>query len=191
MSMDQTVSRTEVKRRFKGVEHLAQELVELSAKDLTKLPCGPAARAEIAKARGLKAGALKRHIKYIAKMLRQEEDTEALLAFLEQHKGSQLKQAGEFHELERLRNAIIDEAFSYYEEERRRGGTTVDASRQWNSVKAVLADFPDIDAVALQKTAREFARGRNPVYSREMFRMLKAAMERRRFAKVENSEEEK
>jgi ribosomal 50S subunit-associated protein YjgA (DUF615 family) len=39
--MEENISRSEKKRRAKGVEKLVLELFELSAKDLAALPAGP------------------------------------------------------------------------------------------------------------------------------------------------------
>lgn len=177
--MDYTISRSEKKRQAKAVEQLAKELVDLSENDIGKLPCDDFLRAEILAAKPLKSGARKRQIKYIAKELR-NSSAEPLLAYLEKSKGSHLKKVGEFHELERLRDAILTEAIEARREAQEAGERL---NEQWDSatVNTALEKFPDLDAPAIKKSALRYAANRKPAHSREIFRMLKAAMDRQRF----------
>lgn len=193
--MEDLLSRSEKKRKSKAVEHLAQELVTLKNRDVAALPCPSELREEISQARGLKSGSLKRQVKYIAKMLRQlPEVTEELLLFLEERRGSQLKEAGEFHELERLRNAIIGAALARHQ-------TAMETRQPWEpdevepgsaleaALSGVVERFEGIDAAELRKAAWQFARTRKPVYSREIFRILKGASQRQRFEKLRGADD--
>lgn len=173
--MDNTISRTEQKRRAKQIEQLAQELVTLSANQLAKLPCDDFIREEILLAGPLKGGARKRQIKYIAKELRQS-DPAPLLSFLEETKGSKLKKDREFHELEKLRQDILSEAIAAYQEAQTAGITL---GSDWQSEIAATAKktMPGLDLVALNQAARRYARIRKPSYGREVFRLLRTAME--------------
>lgn len=180
--MDNSISKSEIKRRFKRIENLALELVDLAARDIRALPCEDSLRLEIVEAGKLKGGARKRQIKYIAKILRQNEAAEELLDFLEQRKGSRLKEINEFHELERLRDAIIDEAMEFYD-------VYLDSDREldlfdWRSVTLarIVRDISGLDEAALRRSALDFARTRKVAYKREIFRQLKAGLERQRFA---------
>ncbi len=173
--MDNTISRTEQKRRAKEIEQLAQELAALSPSQLAKLPCDDFIRQELIMAGPLKGGARKRQIKYIAKELRQS-DPEPLLTFLEEKKGSKLKQDREFHELEKLRQDILSEAIAAHQEAQAEGASL---SSEWRSELAATAteSIPGMDLTALNQAARRYARSRKPSYSREVFRLLRAAME--------------
>jgi len=109
--MEYSLSRTEKKRRARNLEQLAAELAELSPQEIGKLPCDQFIRDEIIAVQDLKAGARKRQLKYIAKNLRQM-DAEPLYDFLTERKGSALQQRKEFHELENLRDSIINDALA-------------------------------------------------------------------------------
>jgi ribosomal 50S subunit-associated protein YjgA (DUF615 family) len=176
------VSRSEKKRLAKNVEEIARELVALSPAHIRKLPADDLLKAELSSSRDLKGGALKRQTKFIAGMLREREDgTEEILAFLTERKGSQLKQAGEFHELERLREDIITEVLQA-REEAWHNHEQLTESWQSDTIAAACRRFPALDPNALKKSALRYAATRKPVHRREMFRQLHAAMERQQFS---------
>lgn len=185
--MEENISRSEKKRRAKGVEKLVLELFELSAKDLAALPCEATVKDEIVAGRGLRGGARKRQAKYLAKVLRQEAElAQELLTFLENRKGSKLKEVGEFHELERLRDAIINDAIVIHDEQIEAGRVRQYQHRPEDSVVGQAIDeavrtLPGLNPDDLQKTALMYARTRKPVFNRELFRMLKSALERSKF----------
>ena len=173
--MDNTSSRTEQKRRAKEIEQLAGELASLSPAQIKKLPCDDFTRQEILMAGPLKGGARKRQIKYIAKELRQI-DPEPLLAFLEERKGSKLKQNREFHELERLRQDILSEAIEAFINAQTTG-ETLDSGWQSELAATAKQSLPALDTNAVNQAARSYAKIRKPSYSREVFRLLQAAKE--------------
>ncbi|HIJ90683.1 MAG: DUF615 domain-containing protein [Desulfobulbaceae bacterium] len=182
------VSRSEKKRLAKNIEEIAKELVALSPAHIKKLPADDLLKAELSASRDLKGGALKRQTKFIAGLLR-ESGTEEILAFLTERKGSQLKQAGEFHELERLREDIISEVIQAREEAQR---NQEHLTESWVSETIAVAcrRFPALDSNAMHKSALRYAATRKPVHRREMFRQLHAAMERQQFAESAPSPEE-
>ena len=188
--MEELYSRSEKKRRAKDVESLAQELFTLSAKDVAALPCDETVKDLIAVGRGLKGGARKRQAKYIARMLRPEEEvTRQLLTYLANRKGSKLKEVGEFHQLEHLRDSIINDALSAHEGQlaaNRIGQTEERPAGEscGRALEAAVRLFPDLPTAELQQAAAMYARTRKPVYSRELFRLLKAAWERKKLSGV-------
>ncbi len=161
------------------METVARELVGLPAGDLAKLPCEPLLGDEIKRARTLKGGAKKRQIKYVAKLLRQESLDE-IYDFLEKRKGSSLRKKQEFHELEWLRDAIVNEALQKFEESIADGETW---QPDWPSEMVALAvkKFPGLDPTVLKKSAWRYARSRNTIYRREIFRELRAVSQRLQF----------
>lgn len=189
--MDEIHSRSEKKRRAKGVENLAQELFSLSAKDIAALPCDKMVKDEIAIGQSLQGGARKRQAKYIARMLRQEEElTRDLLTFLERRKGSKLKETGEFHQLERLRDSIINDAIVANQGQLAANRiqqipVRPDNDEAGRAIQEAVRLFPDLPAAELQQAAAMYARTRKTVYSRELFRLLKAALERRKHSGVQ------
>lgn len=173
--MDHTISRSEQKRRVKSLEDLATELINLSTNEIKRLPCDDLIKNEILSTADLKGGTRKRQIKYIAKQIRQA-DFEPLFTFLAQQKGSKLKQNKSFHELERLRDDIVTEAI---EAKREADGRNERIDSSWDSELISIAahQFPGLDQTATKTAAINFAKSRKPVFNREIFRLLKAAME--------------
>ncbi len=172
-------SRSELKRQAKHAETLAQELTALSANDIAKLPLDKLLKEEILAAQGLKGGSKKRLTKYIAKELR-NMNTEPVLLHLEERKGSKLKKNQEFHELERLRDAIINETLSAFEFARDNNDPL---PPNWTSpsLSAAGENLPGIDSTAIQSSANQFARTRKPAQSRQIFRLLQAALEKKKY----------
>jgi ribosome-associated protein len=177
--MEQQLSKSEQKRRAKSLEDLAAELVALSATEIKRLPCEDFLKDEINNTAAMKAGSRKRQIKFIAKQIRQS-DFGPLFNFLSEQKGSKLKQNKKFHELERLRDDIITEAI---EASREAEGSNERLDSSWDSnlIDIAARQFPGIDKAAVKSAAIKFARSRKPVYSREIFRLLKTAMEQQQF----------
>ncbi len=173
------LSRTEKKRRAKGIEKLAIELVKLSAAGIKALPCDDFLKGEIKDAKSLKAGARKRQIKYITKQLR-ELDAEPFFNLLAEKNGSKLKKNKEIHQLEHWRDNIVSAAIEYYE------APSVDRpiiNEDWQSpvLNEVISNFNNIDTRAIKIAAAQFVKTRKPAFSREIFRIMKAAFEKEKF----------
>ncbi len=181
--MDHTLSRSEKKRRAKNVESLAKELIDLSASVIAKLPCDDFIKQEIKSAKSQKAGARKRQTKYITKQLR-GIDTEQLLTFMEEQKGSKLKQNKSFHELERLRDDILTEAIET-QREMEHLGKPFDSSLHSNMIETAISHYPNLDRKVIKLAAIKYAKTRKPAFSREIFRILKAAFEQKQFQNTE------
>lgn len=155
------------------MENLAQELVALPPGDLKSLECDAFLLEEIRTAQPLSGGARKRQVKYIAKQLRQDE-IEPLLDFLASRKGSQLKETNIFHELERFRDDLVDEALAEMEEAWRLNSQP---DSEWPSptLDEICRRFPQSDAMAMRQAALSFARTHKKAHSRALFRLIKTA----------------
>ncbi|MFV0436574.1 MAG: ribosome biogenesis factor YjgA [Desulfopila sp.] len=173
--MTENLSRSAVKRQFKQVEQLAAELSDFTENDLKNLPCSEGVKTEIRAIRPLKGGARKRQVKYLAKLIRQEPLTE-IYDFLSERKGSALKSKREFHEAERLRDALINEAMAHHRE---MGHEHDGGEMDWPSVEieALLARYGGLQELELRKLAYGYVRTRNRGQYRELFRMIKAAID--------------
>lgn len=173
--MSEYVSRSAQKRRFKDEEGAAAELALLTDRDLKLLPATAEIKEEILRCRTLKGGARKRQVKYLAKVMR-EAGIEAILDFLTERKGSQIKANTLQREAERLRDVIINEAIEEYQETLRGGG-------QWEpnwsgeEIEAACRRYP-LDQGDLRRTVHHFVKTRMPNSYREIFRILKAALEK-------------
>lgn len=99
-------SKSQIKREFLALRDLGRELVELPDKALYQLPLSESFRVAILATRQLKVEALRRQLKHIGKLLR-DEDIDAIqiaLETLRQPHGMKIK---EFHEVESWRDALL------------------------------------------------------------------------------------
>ena len=169
------LSRTEQKRRIKQLEKLVVELVDLPASLLNELPWNEEVRDLAKEVRALKGGARKRQVKYITKLLRREP-VEPLYDFLAQRKGRALLQKKQFHELEYLRDTLVEEAILARRQAREEHQ---ELEEDWQSavVQDIAEELPSVDTRGLTRLAFLFAMTRSKKHSREIFRMLQAARE--------------
>ncbi|WP_417909574.1 DUF615 domain-containing protein [Candidatus Electronema sp. PJ] len=168
------LSRSEQKRRIKQLEELTEELAVLPPALLDQLPAPEEVRMLLKETADLgRDGARKRQIKHITKLLR-EESSDALYQFLTKRKGATLLKKKQQHELEHLRDALIEEAIAV---RRKAKEQQEDLTENWSSAVAeeIAATLPAADKKELVRLAFFFAVSRNPRHSRELFRMLQAA----------------
>lgn len=182
--MAMQLSRSEQKRRIREIEQLVRELVELPAQVLNKLPCDRELVVLFKETRSLKGGARKRQIKYLTKILKNEPVTN-LYAFLSERKGVALQRKNQFHELEYMRDNLLDEAIARRKVFRAR---QQELPEVWEStvLEEIGAQLPTVDLIALSRLAAIFARTRQARHSREIFRLLRAAREQVERDRVDN-----
>jgi ribosome-associated protein len=174
--MDETISRSEQKRRFKRIEDVAEELAVLTDKDLKKLPEESGVREEIKAIRGLSGGARKRQVKHLSKILRQGLELDAIYDFLNKRKGSHLKEKNQLHEAEHLRDILINEAMEDYQHCR---SLQIEWEPDWQSeiLGPAAAKYQGLNEDDLRKTIYQYVKSHNKLYYRELFRMVKAAID--------------
>ncbi len=181
MTADMQPSRSERKRRVKQLEKLVEALSRLPATVQKTIPCNDEIRNLLREASSLRGGAGKRLLKYITKILRNEqgETIEELYDFLSRRQGTNLQEKKEFHEIEYLRDALLNEAI---EQRQAAKEQRTDWEEDWPSLVAgqLGEQFPGIDQKALVRLAWLYAGTRNHRHSREIFRLLRAAQERLR-----------
>ncbi|WP_028581280.1 DarP family protein [Desulfogranum japonicum] len=173
------LSRSEQKRRIKQVEKLVQELSTLSPQVIRQLPCDSETQELLSELDALKGGAKKRQLKYVTKLLR-DQPLEELYAFISARRGERLRKNKHIHDVEYMRDQLIDECLAkkkYVEEE---GG---EWSEQWPSevVEMIAREMPGIEKPSLLRLAYLFAQTRNPRHSREMYRYLLAQKEQEQY----------
>ena len=184
--MDSHLSRSEKKRRAKGVEQLVFELADLPQGEIQSLPCDQIIRNEIGAAKKCKGGARKRQLKYATKLLR-DMNVEELFEFLARKKGSILQEKRANQKIDNFRNRIITEAVRLFEERGQRTGfeeegETTGFPHDSEIISGIVRELPGVDEYGLRHAAMQFARTRNRKFSRELFRIMKAALEKGQFA---------
>jgi ribosome-associated protein len=186
--MTEYISKSARKRRFKDEEAVAEELSLLNDKDLKLLPAGNVVKEEMMRCRSLQGGARKRQVKYLAKVMR-EEPVDDILNFLSERKGSQAKVAKQQREIERLRDVVINEAIEAHLETIRYG-ETFEPDWQGEEIDGVIAKY-QIDSADFRKAVYQYVKTRLHGYYREVFRILKAAMDKDEMMRRRQQAEEK
>ena len=190
--MDSQLSKSERKRRAKGIEKLVYELASLPHNEINALPCDQEIREEILSAKNQKGGAQKRQLKYATKLLR-KNPVDDLYDFLAKKKGSSLQKNREFHNLEHLRNLLINETLQQYEDMMQNNrdineDDPFDILGESDALAAIVDQLPDVDQTLLKNTAIQFARTRNKKFSRELFRIFKAEFEKKQFSQKQDKD---
>jgi len=173
------MSKSEQKRRIKQLEKLVAELSNLPPSMIAQLPCTEEIRNLLKDAVTMKGGARNRHVKYITKILK-DTPVEELYSFLSKRKGKELQEKKEFHEVEYLRDALLNEAI---EQQRIAAREHEELEEDWHSETAgkISEEYPGIDTLLLTRLAWLFTRTRNRKHSRELFRIIRAAHEQEQF----------
>ncbi len=151
-----TKSKSQVKRELLALHDLGRDLVSLSTKALQQVPLADETRDAIFEAKPLKMEALRRQLKHIGKLMR-DEDADAIHAALNKLRQPHKKEVSEFHEVETWRDLLLagDDA-----------------------VLAELAGrFPDLDRQHLRQlvrnTKKEQTLNKPPKSARVLFKYLK------------------
>lgn len=175
------MSRSEQKRRIKQLEKLVTELSNLPTSLIEQLPCAEEIRGLFHEAATMKGGTRNRQVKYITKHLK-NEPVEELYAFLSQKKGADLQEKKAFHDVEYLRDALLNEAI---EQQRIASHDHEEFEEDWHSstVKEICDAYPGLDRLLLTRLAWLYARTRSRKHSRELFRIIRSAQETDRMLK--------
>ncbi len=156
-------SKSARKRHMHALQRLGESLLELSPAQLQALPLEePELLTALEETRRIRSNsARKRHLQYIGKLMRSidPEPIEAALAALHAQSSAATH---EFHEIERLRDAVL--------------------ARPGEGIALVLASHPHADRQQLRQIIRQHEReqreGKAPAASRQLFRYLRELADR-------------
>ena len=101
-------SKSQRKRESLALQSLAESLVALAAADLARLPLWPDLEAAVSAARGMERSAFRRQIRYIARLLR-ENDPEPIGQALDDVRRPGRREAARHRRIERLRDTLIED----------------------------------------------------------------------------------
>lgn len=151
------VSKSQLKRESHALQSIGEELVELPAAKLARIPMPEELAEAVSLARKIKArGGRKRQLQYIGKIMRSIDATPIEQA-LDDLKNAAGKEAAKFHRLEQWRDRLVSEG---------------DAA-----LGELLEAFPDADRQHLRQlirnAQREAAKNKPPKSAREIFRYLR------------------
>ena len=102
----QPKSKSQVKRELHALHDLGRDLVELPGKALQKIPLSDETREAIVEAKRLKMEALRRKLKHIGKLMR-DEDADSIQIALDKLRQPHEKEISEFHEVEGWRDSLL------------------------------------------------------------------------------------
>ncbi len=173
--MTERISKSAQKRRFKDEESAAAELALVSDKELKKLAIGQTLKDEIIRCRGQKGGALKRQIKYLAKVMR-DDSVDEIFDFLAERKGSKVKETKLHREIERLRDVLINEAI-HAQQACLQEGVAWEPDWQGEEIDSFVQHYP-VDEGDLRRTVFQYVKTRLHNHNREVFRIVKAAIDK-------------
>jgi ribosome-associated protein len=169
------ISRSEQKRRIKEIEKLVSELVALPPQVLGQTPVPEELREMLLETAKLQGSVKQRQVKYLTKLV-QEHPLEDLYALVGRHRGKTLSAQKQLHTLEFYRDALVNEAL---EKQRISRQNNAEWGESWASDTLIELKnhLPGIDELTLSRLSYLFSRTRNPRYSREIFRYLRAVQE--------------
>ena len=161
-AMEETKSKSQIKREMKDLQSLGEELVNLSKDRLAELPLNSNLREAIALAQNIKAhGGRKRQLKFIGKLLR-TSDADAILNALQLRKEKEHRATALFHHVEQWRNRLLEE------------GDT--------ALEALLQEYPQADRqqirMLIRNARKESEAGKPPAAARSLFRQLRELLTR-------------
>jgi ribosome-associated protein len=154
-------SKTQKKREMIALQELGEELAQLNAEQLAKIPLSDELREAISAVQGMsKRGARYRQTQYIGRLMR-EVDVAHIQKALDMLRNKNNLATAHFHQLEKWRGQLI--------------------AGDEGAMNEIFNSLPDVDIQHLRQLVRnaqkEQADGKTPKASREIFRYLKGLQE--------------
>ena len=154
---DEKKSKSQLKREMTALQDMGEALVQLSDRDLQRVPLEADLKAEILQARSIQQReGRRRQLQYIGKVMR-GMDCSSIEAALQRMADGNRAESREFHALEALRDQLIAD--------------TDDA------LKNTLQSYPHADRQHLRQLVRnaqhELAADKPPASARKLFRYLR------------------
>ena len=148
-------SKSQRKREALALQALGESLIALPASDLARIALWPDLEAAVTAGRGLERGALRRQVRYVARVLR-EGNADAIARALDAVRSPGRREAARHRRTERLRDALV------------RGDTSPDDLR----VVAPELDFQRLRHLVVA-ARREREGGAGGEGARRLFRFLR------------------
>ncbi|MBF0255344.1 MAG: DUF615 domain-containing protein [Gammaproteobacteria bacterium] len=150
-------NKSAIKREMQSLQKLGERLLELSPERLQPLGLSEKLMLALAEGRRLKAAnARRRHLRFLAKLLTQE-DSQAAEQFIADIDARHAAGTRQFHQLEHWRDRLIDEGDE--------------------ALADLLAEYPQADRQQLRQLMRNARQERDqakpPASARKLFKMLR------------------
>jgi ribosome-associated protein len=153
---DSQPSKTKLKAEADAAQEIGRQLLELPKDRLKKLQLDEALSDAIAEAKRLTAnGAIRRQLQYIGRLMR-DIDLAPIVEQLQKWEGKHVEENARFHQMERWRTRLIEDA---------------------KAVEAFLVEYPHTDVqhmrTLIRNAQKELAANKPPKSSRELFKMIR------------------
>ncbi|MEH6591733.1 MAG: ribosome biogenesis factor YjgA [Halioglobus sp.] len=151
-------SKSELKRQMTALQELGESLVQLTEKQLAKIPVGDERLLlAIQETRRIKSNnARRRHMQFIGKLMR-DIDAEPITSALDAIRAQRQQKNDAFHELEKFRDDILEQGLS--------------------GVEVIMERWPEADRQHLRQLImqhqREIKAQKPPSASRKLFKYLR------------------
>ena len=154
---EEEVSKSQIKRELLELQDLAERLVGLKSEIWDKFSFSETMNSALEESRRIKSrNAMRRHIRRLAKLLR-EEDVEQVRDLFQRMDSDHLEDTRRFHRLERWRDRLIDEGD--------------------DALNELLDACPNADRQHLRQLMRagvkEKLQGKSPAAQRKLFKYLR------------------
>ncbi len=160
-SEEELPSKSQVKREMQALQELGRRLTELKPDQLAKLELTDKLRNALAEAhRHTARGALKRHLSFVGKLMR-DQDIDAIQAYLDRLDSSSQAHAQHFHQLERWRDRLL----------------TGDPVEQEAFIEAYPAADRQTIRQLIRQAKKEAAENKPPAASRKLFKLIREVVE--------------
>lgn len=155
-------SKSQLKREMHALQDLGKRMLDLSDDQLQTLPISDTLRAAVAESRRIRQNeARRRHLQYVGKVIRQEDDPEALRRAVEAFDAGSEEHTRRHHLAERWRDRMIAEGNA--------------------SVAGFVESCPGADVQHLRNLVRnaqkEVSTGKNTGQGRKLFRYLRECID--------------
>ena len=155
-------SKSQLKRDMQALQDLGKRMLDLSNDQLDTLPISATLRAAIEESRRIRQNeARRRHLQYIGKVIRQENDPEGLSRQIDAFYSGSEEHTRRHHLAERWRDRMIDE-----------GDSAVGAFLEY----CTTADIQHLRNLA-RNARRDVAKEKNTGQPRKLFRYLRECID--------------
>ncbi|SFM11450.1 ribosome biogenesis factor YjgA [Halopseudomonas yangmingensis] len=156
---DDEKSKSQVKRELHALQDLGKRLTELKPSQLERLPLTDKLRLALAEAhRHTARGALKRHMSYVGKLMR-EQDIDAIQAYVDLLDSSSQAHARHFHQMERWRDRLLS-------------GNADELEAFLDAYPGAAADRQTLRQL-IRQAEREAAESKPPAAARKLFKLIR------------------
>jgi ribosome-associated protein len=150
------ISKTKLKAEADAAQEIGRQLLELPKDRLKKLQLDEALNDAIVEAKRLTAnGAIRRQLQYIGRLMR-DIDLAPIVEQLQKWEGKHIEENARFHQMERWRTRLIEDAKAF---------------------ELFLVEYPRTDVqrmrTLIRNAQKEQAANKPPKSSRELFKMIR------------------